>query len=210
MVRKSLFICVLSFFIVAIGVFAGPKIAERITPLIEVLNNPSEFMDINDSQSVVGNRLKRNYMLSGRLDIWRAAFVEYKKSPIEEKFFGLGFNIIREISYKHLKGTGYAHNEYLSSLIETGVFGLLGLLIWIVVISLKLLFELKYMQWETFVSIPVFFSTLVIAMGTMPFRSLRAVLVLGIYTGIALYNRTGRVQMLKNKKLFDFQRSSLL
>lgn len=74
--------------------------------------------------------------LTGRTKIWEAALLEWRSNP----WFGYGPNLF---SLEHRMRIGmlfafHAHNQFIQSLAQSGLFGLLGLLLFLGAISYKL------------------------------------------------------------------------
>jgi hypothetical protein len=189
-IKKVLLAAISITLVFLILITVGHRIQERLMPISEFMSNPSKFIHFSGDQSLKKTgKLKRTEgsTLYGRIDLWNASMYAYTKAPLEEKIIGLGVGKIEEIVSKYMRGSSYAHNEFITFLVETGVIGLIGLLLWIIIFSGKLLKRLKAGNWSSYISVPVFFSFLIIAMGTMPFRKINAVIFLGLYIGIALY-----------------------
>ena len=187
--RKAALLTAAGITFVLIMAVAGGRIQERLSPLFTLLKDPSDYIDLSDDSSVIiAGKMKRSYSLSGRVDLWNASVRAYIEAPFEEKILGLGVGEAGNIFISYLGAyASHAHNEYLSSLLETGVLGLSALLAWIFVLAHRIFLRLRERAWETIVSAPMFFCFMVAAMGTMPFRDLRAAIGLGMYTGVALF-----------------------
>lgn len=104
--------------------------------------------------------------LTGRINIWQLTLAEWEKSPI----FGYGPGLW-DVQYRMEKGllyAGQAHNQFVQTLGESGTFGFLGLLIYIVVL-LKM--ALRYSSATQGVSLALFLLLMVRTVSETPFRN---------------------------------------
>ncbi|MBN1314363.1 MAG: O-antigen ligase family protein [Anaerolineales bacterium] len=65
--------------------------------------------------------------LSGRIEVWKAALELYPNRPILGVGFGIGNYVIGDYLNQ---SSGLIHNDYISTLIETGILGLIFFLFW--------------------------------------------------------------------------------
>lgn len=62
---------------------------------------------------------------AGRFDIWKELWKKHQNFDIWQKWFGVGANNVRYFSFNHK----VAHNLWIETLIELGIFGLVGLIL---------------------------------------------------------------------------------
>lgn len=113
-----------------------------------------------------GKEMESLSTLTGRTHIWQLTLAEWEKSPI----FGYGPGLW-DVQYRMEKGllyAGQAHNQFVQTLGESGTFGFLGLLIYIVVL-LKM--ALRYSSATQGVSLALFLVLMVRTVSETPFRN---------------------------------------
>lgn len=189
---KQLCIFVSAGIIISCIIFmVGGRIRDRMDPLVDVLSTPSKYFEFSDPERKEFPLAAphRNGKLSSRLDIWNVSLQAYFAAPLDIKILGFGLGKVDSIVKKYLYADAYAHNEFVSSLVETGLQGFMTFLLWITVLAYVLLKRVEKHQLCTILSVPVFFQMIVTAMGTMVFRDMGAVSYLGIYMGLGLYCR---------------------
>ena len=109
--------------------------------IIYIANSPS------DPFSVLADRIRHGGTLfTGREHIWNITFSEWRRSPI----FGYGPNIWGdEFSYQH----GYAgiatnaHNQFIDTLGGAGLFGVLGLVVYMLMLARYALLLAPQTRW---------------------------------------------------------------
>lgn len=62
---------------------------------------------------------------SGRLDIWKSSIENWREGDTFELLFGIGDDILREKNLKKIGMAIYSHNQYVDSLAQNGIIGLL-------------------------------------------------------------------------------------
>ncbi|MCB1679481.1 MAG: O-antigen ligase family protein [Halioglobus sp.] len=156
---------------VGIGVTVGPAILSKTHDLIAFVSNPQEYLDFSGNAEKVG-------LMSGRVDLINSYMSLYLNSGVHVFFGGIG------------PGEGstevgiYAHNEYLSALVETGLIGLIALL-WLMLRYISRASALSHHDAiGAQVAAPFFIVMCVSSLGTMPFRDMRAMLAMGLMMGI--------------------------
>ncbi|MDP2180851.1 MAG: hypothetical protein Q8K19_20345 [Methylicorpusculum sp.] len=135
-----------------------------IEDIIEFITNPTKYIDID------GN-VARSELFSGRLYLFNLILSEFVKNDIYTYFIGMGPGIIDT-----LIGT-FAHNEYLSTIVELGFIGLI-LFIW-------LLWRSWYIMKapDNKIYLSMFFCIIVTALATMPFHDIRGVILFALILG---------------------------
>lgn len=153
--------------------FDYASIADRFSDIYEMVTNPGRFIKPPDRYSADDLLIMsgRPYLVSLYLDY-------YFKSSWEIILIGIGAGVGEKIF-----GV-YAHNGYVSVLVETGVIGFMVfmyLIVSIVSISVR---TFKYEFGYIYGALPL--SILVIALGAMPFVDIVDLLVFGTYLGICI------------------------
>lgn len=187
------------------GSYINDKMGERLAPLINLLQEPYEYLDLSSSEAyrtITGepyvSETKENLLLSGRIGDWKALLIAYGDAPIEEKVLGMGVGMDKEIMARHKWGAAFdAHNIYVQTLVETGILGLMALLCLILIISLKLIPKIKQHSLPIIIAMPIFFSYIIGGLAGNLLDNLRAVLCVGLYLGIALYHQDSHTHVRK-------------
>ncbi|MCP5444983.1 MAG: hypothetical protein H6968_18290 [Chromatiaceae bacterium] len=154
----------------------GAELGERLADIWVFLSDPGEYLDFS------GKQHQRVGLLSGRIDIINAYLYQYVKSSFEVWILGIGPEVGSSIV-----GT-YAHNEFISALVEGGVVGLMALFYFIVRSSALFLKETRLKGSASWIGLATFIALAVSALGTMPFRNMRAMMLLGIIIGWAAWH----------------------
>jgi len=163
--------------VLAGGLFSiGNDVRENLSDLSEFVAAPGEYLDFS-------GHAKRTHLMSGRIDLINMYMSRYISGTVLEKMFGIGPGKGNEVF-----GI-YAHNELISGLVETGAIGLLALLF--------LLWSFVKMGWvrssklqmEWIVVHSGLLGMLVMVLGTMPFRDMRSLMMLGTMIGMSEYYR---------------------
>lgn len=143
-------------------------ITEPLRPFQTILENPSD---------VIGSA-KYDYLLSGRVGLWRYALEAYQQSDLLEKVIGLGFRSTM------IGSIAYMHNEYIAAFVEAGIIGLLTLFIWIYFSSKTLFKYANYDKKLSYLILAIFLSLVILSMGTMPFQNVIVINYIAIYLAI--------------------------
>jgi hypothetical protein len=160
---------------VALGtVLIGPGAFEKMSDLGDFAANPSLYLDFSGDAKPV-------YLMSGRIDLINSYMGIYLNSGVHVWAAGIG------------PGEGadwvglYAHNEYLSALVETGAFGFVALL-WFLGRYLRDSVKVARVSDPGAQAMAPFLMVIVVSsMGTMPFQDMRAMLTLGIALGFVTH-----------------------
>jgi O-antigen ligase len=97
--------------VAGLGVFVGTRFGWRRALLIGCVAAPLLLL-LNPRQTAI-DLSNRNDTAQGRMELWRDSLVLFHQSPI----FGIGAN---ELGYSHHM---VAHNSFIQTFTETGVFG---------------------------------------------------------------------------------------
>lgn len=159
---------------VVIPIFLWEELSARFQDIYLLFENPGRYFDFS-------GHARPNHLLSGRIDIINIAMYYYLSAPFESKLVGLGAGRLNE-----LIGV-YAHNEYFSALIELGIFGLLALLVFIVVNYRRMRRVALAGCAPARVVLAMYVAMLVSALGTMPFRNPRAMMIFALMLGVVYW-----------------------
>lgn len=151
-------------------VVLGPSIVEKMADLAIFAANPSQYLDFSGDA-------KRMYLLSGRVDLINSYMGTYLNSGVHVWAAGIG-----PAQGKEEMGL-YAHNEYLSALVEMGIFGFIALLWFLFRIASDAFALAKSTDLFAQATAPFLMVVLVSALGTMPFQDMRALMALGLVLG---------------------------
>jgi len=160
-------------------VVLGPSIAEKMSDLAVFAANPSQYLDFSGDA-------KRTYLLSGRVDLINSYMGTYLNSGVHVWAAGIG-----PAQGKEAMGL-YAHNEYLSALVELGIFGFIALLWFLFRIASDAFALATSKDLFAQATAPFVMVVLASALGTMPFQDMRALLALGLVLGYLGHCRTER------------------
>lgn len=180
--RKFISISLLLFILITSSMsssFVGHIFSTKLSPVKIILEDPSPLFKRGSSEY--------DRFLSGRIRIWRGMLEQYEDSNITEKVIGLGIGASEEKYLTHM------HNQYFSLLVETGLFGItmMGVFICVVITSI---YSLKtYDKLYSFIVLSMFISFLVIAFGTTPFTHIIVLNYIAIY--ITLAKQHGRIRL---------------
>lgn len=168
---------------IAFGIFAvtfGEALIAKFDDVRLLVSDPGRYFDFSDTgayqysddREAGGHRL-----MSGRIEMFNSYIAYWVQAPLEQKIFGLGPEF----------GTDaigwFAHNEFVSSFVEQGVF---GLLILICVLTASFLVFRKAAQTGDSIcmsSAALLIGLLVSTLAQMPFRDSRALILMGIALG---------------------------
>ena len=158
-------------------VVLGPSIVEKMADLAIFAANPSQYLDFSGDA-------KRMYLLSGRVDLINSYMGTYLNSGVHVWAAGIG-----PAQGKDAMGL-YAHNEYLSALVELGIFGFIALLWFLFRIASDAFALARSTDLFAQAAAPFLLVVLVSALGTMPFQDMRAMMALGLVLGYLGHCRT--------------------
>jgi hypothetical protein len=165
--RKFIAILLLTLITLVSWNFVGDILSAKLMPVKIILENPSPLFSLQNYEY--------NRLLSGRIGLWTKMLEVYMESDFIEKIIGLGIHSTEErISF-------YMHNEYISTLVELGVAGLVTLIVWIVFVIKTIFKDYSCDKRYLCMIFAVFTSSLVIAFGTMPFRNVVIINYMAIY-----------------------------
>ncbi|MEO1081028.1 MAG: hypothetical protein AAFY29_15830 [Pseudomonadota bacterium] len=160
------------------GMFAvalfGSTVVDKMSDLVFFVANPSQYLDFSGNAKSVD-------LMSGRVDLINGYMALFLNSGSHVWVAGIGPS--QGAKYVGL----YAHNEYLSALVETGILGLVALLwfLWrFVVDAFSLTRSGDALAQAT---APYVMAILLASLGTMPFQDMRAMLTLGLVLGALVY-----------------------
>lgn len=160
-----------------IGFKVGPDIAEKLGDIATLAADPGKYFDFSNTEARQDAAMEEKLM-SGRINIINAYMAYYMQAPFVSKITGLGPEFGTE-------AVGlYAHNEYVGALVEQGIVGLtilLGVLTAGLVIVRR---ALRYGDWIARSNAALLVGIMAMSMGTMPFRNVRALMVMGIALGL--------------------------
>ncbi len=143
----------------------GDAIHEKMADLFRIVADPGKYFDFSGNARETG-------LLSGRIDLWNAYIHAYLRSDIIGILIGIG-----PTKGSELIGA-YAHNEYVSALVETGLLGLMAFLGVIVALGRLALKTIAGRSIVGMATAPLIIGIFVMALGTMPFRNIRAMMLL--------------------------------
>lgn len=156
--------------------FHGEVLTDRLAPIKTFVTKPGILFDFENYQY--------NDLFTGRIAIWKAGLDAYFHSEFPDLLVGLGLNSMSKISYT------YMHNEFLSALVETGIFGFAGILTWVVVVSACLLSARNEGRRHSLFVFSAFILFLTAALGTMPFRNISIMNYMALYMACATSRAT--------------------
>lgn len=172
--KKILGIIIVPIFFLVVQYLISSDLAQRLSDLIAFVQNPSAYLDFS------GNA-KHVELMSGRINIINVMMAAFFAGSFDIYIFGYGTGYANE-----LIGT-YSHNEFLSSLVETGILGFTFFLYFIFNYILRLFYNFKFANLEESVIVGIGIGLLVMAFATMPFRDMRAMFLFGMVLGIMHY-----------------------
>jgi len=175
--KKILSVLLVLFGGIIIWSFAGKMLAANLGQIETMVDNWDAVTSLHTHTY--------DRLLSGRIGTWKGILRTYVDSGFIEKVLGFGSNSIFNITFRNVGATVYAHNEYISALCETGILGLLCLLIWMFTINYEIskyrhCVDRQHVQ----ITQSIILSLLIIAFGTMPFRHLSVINYLAVYLAI--------------------------
>jgi O-antigen ligase len=183
--------------LIVAGILVSDVVRERFAGETGFLTDPLAYIDIIDQKETgliaIQPVIEENYFLSSRVDLWSAGLSAYVSAPLMDQILGLGTGTFADRIQVWKSGfIAGAHNMYVSSLVETGLFGLALLLMWTVVVF-KMLFtrivgigvgKEKQLAWA--VAAPMFLGLLAASISSGPFHDMRGALCAGLYLGVGL------------------------
>lgn len=171
-----------SVFFMLVGgvvVYLGSDISAKLGDIGYVVTHLGDLLDFS-------GHAERTSLLSGRIYILNQYMHYFLEGGIESKVIGLGPRAGNE-----LIGV-YAHNEYLSSLVEYGILGLAAF-VYFLVVSTKYLRRSIHFDPSLYPLYAMFLGFLIMALGTMPFHDPRALIFLSIVFAFAFDSEKKRV-----------------
>lgn len=171
--RRVFMLSVLPFILFLFFILLGEDLAYKFKDMWILIKDPLEHFDFDGGA--------RTSLFSGRIYIINQLMSLYLSSPLEAIMAGMGID-----SSKEYIGT-YSHNEFLSSLVETGIFGLMAFLVFVFFLIYSIYKSFSFMKVE---EIPLFgmgIGLLVMTLATMPFRDMRAMIFFGVIIGVMHY-----------------------
>ncbi|MDY6893995.1 MAG: hypothetical protein SVO01_01040, partial [Thermotogota bacterium] len=90
-------------------------ILNRIDPVFILLKDPLGYFQFSSDP----NMIQYNQLFSGRLNLWNTGLSEYSSSSFINKLIGLGPGNFNNLMKKYMNTEAYAHNEFISSIVET-------------------------------------------------------------------------------------------
>lgn len=165
---------------IAFGVLVvkvGPDIAEKLQDIATLLADPGKYFDFS-STDARANASYGDKLMSGRINIINEYMAYYVQAPFTSKITGLGPAFGTE-------AVGlYAHNEFVAALVEQGVIGLI-ILVGVLIAGFVIVRRgTAKGDWIAKSNAALLASILVMSLGTMPFRNVRALMVMGIALGL--------------------------
>ncbi|WP_161598606.1 O-antigen ligase family protein [Desulfonatronospira thiodismutans] len=155
--------------------FAGGEIFHRLSDIWVFLQAPMDHIDFSGNASMTS-------LFSGRIYIINVLMHAYLSSPFESLWAGMGLDSARQII-----GT-YPHNEFLAALVESGILGLSAFSLFVV----TYLWTVNSGDFVASVKESVIAGTgtglLIMTLATMPFRDMRAMILFGVFLGIAHFS----------------------
>ena len=147
----------------------------------------SRFSDIGDLFTTLGFKLildpemftvEEKRLLSSRLYIWNLYYFEYKTFPLINLIFGAGPGAWKQ--YFDL----YAHNSFVAYLFDTGILGVISLVLFYLKIYISLFFR-KFCNKHM---LGAFLCFIVLNLATMPLWNIEGLIFLAFIVGISIYN----------------------
>ncbi|MDY6822643.1 MAG: hypothetical protein SWH68_02435, partial [Thermodesulfobacteriota bacterium] len=126
-------------------------------------------------------------------------------SSFINKLIGLGPGNFNNLMKKYMNTEAYAHNEFISSIVETGVLGFFSFIVWIGAFFYQIKLRSRPSDYFYHIAIAFFIAFFVNALGTMPFRSIRHLMTFGVYVGVilsfpVLSNNNQKISSIKERK----------
>ncbi|MES9971381.1 MAG: O-antigen ligase family protein, partial [Candidatus Thiodiazotropha sp.] len=165
-VKKVGYISASFVFMLTAFVLFADRIADMFGDIYLIVSNPGLYFDFT------GNAVP-NKLMSGRIDIINTVMSVYIKSDIEQLLLGLGPSAINNII-----GV-YAHNEFISALVETGIIGFIVFSVVLITIIKRCNRVIKYDSIYALPAGSAVFAIIFMCLATMPFRNMRALMVVG-------------------------------
>jgi len=159
--------------------FLGADLQQKLADLGIFLQSPMSYLDFS-------GRAEHITLFSGRLTILNTLMAAYTTAPIEATIAGLGLEASQKIV-----GT-YPHNEFVASLVECGILGLLAFVFFMGYYFCSILRTLSCLKIQEAVFVGAGAGMFTMTLATMPFRDMRAMLLFGLILGIThfIYGRS--------------------
>jgi len=175
--KKFLLVLLLGLIMIIIWAFIGKMMSANLMDVWTIFKDPSPLYSLQNYEY--------DRLLSGRIGLWKRMLTLYMEGNFIEKIIGLGIHSTEKTL------SLYMHNEYLSTLVEMGIAGIVALITWII-FTIKTIFK-KYHSYDKrykYLIFAIFMSILVIAFGTMPFRNIVVINYLAIYLATLCTNKS--------------------
>jgi hypothetical protein len=162
--------------------FSYDSIEAYVDDVVILLENPGKYFSLTE-------QIERNTLFSGRLYLFNRILLLWVSTGVPEYFFGIGPEVI-------MKEAGiFAHNEFISALVELGIFGFMAL-IWFLVTGFRTVFRSK-----DEILLGMYLCILVTALATMPFHDTRGIILLALVMGLARGKQLRRKRLSNKTKL---------
>ncbi|MGQ0621883.1 MAG: O-antigen ligase family protein [Panacagrimonas sp.] len=167
---------------IAFGVLVvkvGPDIAEKLQDIATLISDPGKYFDFSSTDARANsNAAGGEKLMSGRINIINEYMAYYVQAPFTSKITGLGPAFGTE-------AVGlYAHNEFVAALVEQGIIGLVTLVGVLFAGFVIVRRGTAKGDWIAKSNAALLASILVMTLGTMPFRNVRALMVMGLALGL--------------------------
>ncbi|TGD71882.1 O-antigen ligase domain-containing protein [Mangrovimicrobium sediminis] len=155
-----------AWFGVAGFIYAYDSLGAYIGDFVTVFSNPGHYLTISGEPD-------NKEVFSGRLYLFSLTLYQYVNGGPVEYLLGIGPNGVQaEIGV-------YAHNEFVSALVESGILGFL-VFAWLLLVCWKVVAASNDR-----LLLGVYLCVLVMAMATMPLHNIRSMVLLAVTFGIA-------------------------
>lgn len=159
----------------------GPTVVTRLADLGTLVSDPARYFDFSTHSAI---RDEDDELMSGRVSLINRYMYYYVHAPIEQRIAGLGPEAGTELTGK------YAHNEFVGTLVEQGVIGIVTLLCVLYALFAIARAAARRGDWMARSMTGLVAAICTMSLGTMPFRDARSLMYLGIALGfIEFYRR---------------------
>lgn len=169
--KKALSIIIMPLLFILAYHYMSSDLIQRLSDIVVFVQNPYKYLDFSGHAINTG-------MMSGRIYIINTMMSSFLSGTFDIYIFGYG------IGHAHqLVGT-YSHNEFLSSLVETGILGFSFFIYFIARYIFKIYYNYKFANLEESVIVGTGIGLLIMSLATMPFRDMRAMILFGLVLGV--------------------------